>query len=126
MTRRLRPTIGGLFGIALLVAACGGGDSGGGGDAVSAAPAQTTVTITPETAATPFQLQAGRYRFAWDAPGCKAVDFALTGQGQGFTYSKKSNLPSFNAIVSGVPEDVYTLSQADASCTTWSVTIDKM
>lgn len=114
-----------LLAVLVLAAACGGGDSGG-GDAVSAAPAQTTVTVTPANAATPFQLQAGRYRFAWDAPGCKAVDFALTGQAQGFTYSKKSNLPSFNAIVSDVPEDVYVLSQSAADCTTWSVTIDKM
>ncbi len=116
-----------VLGLAFIVGACGGGDGGGGGgDAASAAPAQTQVTVTPETAATPFALQAGRYKFGWTAPACKGVDFTMTGKGQGFVYAKKSGLPTFNAIVSDVPEDIYTLTQANAACTAWTVQIDKI
>ena len=119
----------GLAGIAILAfaaAACGGGGDGGGGGGASALPAQAQVTVTPETVATPFTLEAGRYKFGWTAPDCKAVDFTMTGQGQGFTYAKTSALPKFSAIVSNVPGDAYVLTQADAACTTWTVQIDRL
>lgn len=112
--------------LALAAAACGGGSDGGGGAGASALPAQAQVTVTPETVATPFTLSAGRYKFGWTAPDCKAVDFTLTGQGQGFTYAKTSSLAKFSSIVSNVPEDAYLLTQADAACTTWTVQIDRI
>jgi hypothetical protein len=114
-----------LIGIVMAVAACGGG----GDDAAAAgslAPAQSKVVITPETAATPFQLQSGLYRFGWSAPDCKSLDFTLAGQSKGFTYAKKSNLPTFNSIMSNVLDDAYVLTQADPGCTTWTVNIDRM
>ena len=127
MTSRHR--LASFVGIALLLAmvsACGGGGDGADGAAVSALPAQAQVTVTPETAATPFTLAAGRYKFGWTAPECKGVDFAMNGQGQGFNYAKKSALPKFSAIVSDVPDDAYLLTQADPACTTWSVQIDRL
>lgn len=125
----IRHRISGVTGSAilvLLVAACGGGGDGGGGDAASALPAQAQVTVTPETAATPFTLAAGRYKFGWTAPDCKGVVFTMTGQGQGFTYAKTSSLAKFSAIVSNVPEDAYLLTQTDAGCTAWTVQIDRL
>ena len=109
----------------MAVAACGGGGDGAGA-AASIAPAQSKVVVTPETAATPFQLQSGLYRFGWSSPDCKSVDFTLAGQSKGFTYAKKSNLPNFNSIMSNVLDDVYTLTQADPACTSWTVNIDRM
>ncbi|MEX2184791.1 MAG: hypothetical protein WEC14_10115 [Chloroflexota bacterium] len=123
MTRRTALILGSS--LSLLLAACGGGGSGD-GDAASARPAQEQTTIAAADAATPFALQAGRYKFGWDAPDCKGVDFTMTGTSQGFTYAKTSALPKFSAIVSDVPEDTYMLTQADAECTDWTVRIDRV
>jgi hypothetical protein len=111
--------------LSLLLAACGGGDAVE-GEQASARPPQEQTVIAAADVETPFELQAGRYKFGWDAPGCKGVDFTMTGQAQGFVYSKTSALPKFSAIVSNVPEDVYLLTQADAACTEWEVRIDRI
>jgi hypothetical protein len=125
-TTRLAGTAAIFMLVSLAAAACGGDEGGGGGGAVSAGPAQEQVTITQADVATPVTLVAGRYRFGWDAPDCKGVDFSLTGQTQGFTYSKKSTIQKFQSIVSEVPADTYTLAQNDASCTTWTVVLDRI
>jgi hypothetical protein len=126
MTHRpLRPaTV--FMAAALLLVACGGESAAEDGAAVSARPPQEQTTITQADVATPVELQAGRYRFGWDAPECKGVDFALTGTTQGFVYSKKSALPKFQSIVSDVPADTYTLSQSDTRCTAWTVLLDRI
>lgn len=123
---RLTCLIGGLLGSAMLLTACGGGGEGGGDAGASARPPQAKVTVTQADVATPFQLQAGTYKVGWNAPDCSGVDFTMTGAAQGFTYAKSSKLPSFNAIVTSVPEDTYTLVQSDATCATWTVQIDKL
>ena len=82
--------------------------------------------MTSADAATPFQLQSGRYKFGWDAPDCTSIAFTMSGQAQGFVYEKTTRQKKFSAIVSDVPEDVYTLAQGEASCTEWSVQIDRV
>ena len=117
----------GLLGIALVTAACGGsGGPGDGGPGASAAPAQSKVVLVSADAATPISLQAGGYKVAWDAPGCTSVDFSLTGSTKGFTWTKKSNVPKFSAIVFNVPEDSYAVTQAVAACTVWTLTLDRV
>lgn len=125
----------GLAGFALasavLLTACGGGtaDGGGGGgagDGASARPPQAQIVVTSADAATPFELQSGRYKFGWDASDCTSVGFTMTGQAQGFTYEKTTRQKKFSAIISDVPADVYTLAQTDAACTEWSVQIDRI
>lgn len=123
----------GLAGLAIatmaLLAACGGGtpdDPGAGGDGASARPPQEQIVIASTDAETPFQLQAGRYKFGWDASTCTAVGFTMTGQGQGFVYEKTTRQKKFSAIVSDVPEDVYTLAQTEPDCTEWTVQIDRI
>ena len=116
----------GLLGIALVTAACGGSGGGDGGPGASAAPAQSKVVLASADAATPISLQAGGYKVAWDAPGCTSVDFSLTGTTKGFTWTKKSNVPKFSAIVLNVPEDSYTVAQAVAACAAWTLTFDKV
>ena len=134
MANRTRPTgraaLTGLAVMTLLLAACGGGDGGGGGggegDGASARPPQEQIKITSADASTPFQLQAGRYKFGWDASACPSVAFTMTGEGQGFTYEKTTRQKKFSSIVTDVPEDVYTLAQTDPACTEWTVQIDKV
>jgi len=116
------PLAAGLVLSGLLLAACG---SEGGGAGESAAPAQTTVTVKAgETA--PFALRAGRYKFAWAADGCAAVDFDLKQQDGSFDWTKQSKVPRFNSIVSDVPAGTYALTQADAACPAWTVTLDRI
>jgi len=93
---------------------------------VSARPPQAQIAITSADAATPFELQAGRYKFGWDASACTGVTFTMTGAAQGFVYEKKTLQKKFSAIVSDVPADTYTLTQAEAGCTTWTVQIDRV
>jgi hypothetical protein len=114
-----------LLGVAMILAACGGGSTDA-GQVGSAAPAQTQVTVKAADAAKPFGLQAGRYKFTWVATGCTGLDFTMTGAAKGFVYNKKPSVANFNAIISGVPEDSYTISQANAACTDWTVTFDRL
>lgn len=116
----------GLLGIALVTAACGGSGGGDDGPGASAAPAQSKVVLASADAATAISLQAGSYKVAWDAPGCTSVDFGLTGATKGFTWTKKSTVPKFSAIVLNVPEDSYTVAQAVAACAAWTLTFDKV
>jgi hypothetical protein len=117
---------------AILLAACGGGtpaegDAGdGGGAGASARPPQEQILVTSADAATPFQLQAGRYKFGWDAATCTAIGFTMSGQAKGFVYEKTTRQKKFSAIVSDVPDDVYTLAQNEAECTEWTVQIDRI
>lgn len=117
--------VAGTLAMSLLLAACGGGEEGPGAE-VSARPAQEQIAITSADAATPFILQAGRYKFGWDASECAGVNFVLAGETQGFTWEKKTLQKKFSSIVSDVLEDTYTLAQIDAACTTWSVQIDRL
>jgi hypothetical protein len=114
----------------VLLAACGGGtpdDPGAGaGDGASARPPQEQIVIAAADVATPFQLQAGRYKFGWDASTCTAIGFTMTGQAQGFVYEKTTRQKKFSAIISDVPDDVYTLAQTEAECTEWTVQIDRI
>ena len=127
-TRTRRPALlAGLAAAILLVGACGEQTPGGGdGAPVSARPAQAKIEITSTDAAVPFALQAGRYKFGWEARECPGVEFTMTGSAQGFVYTKKSAQKAFSAIVSDVPEDTYTLAQVNAACTVWTVRIDRV
>jgi hypothetical protein len=116
--------IAGLVVVAIGLGACGGG----GADAsslASARPAQDTIVVNFDDAS-PFELQSGRYRFSWDASGCAAVDFQMTGAGTGFRYQKASAIAKFTAIVSNVPADTFTLVQADPTCAEWLVVFDRI
>jgi hypothetical protein len=123
---RRRAALTGLVAMTLLLAACGGAEEAGDGEAVSARPAQEKIMISSTDAATPFALQAGRYKFGWDASGCNGVSFVMTGQTQGFTWEKTTLQKKFSSIVSDVLEDTYTLAQTDAACTEWTVQIDRI
>lgn len=128
MAARTRTSgLAGLAALAMLVAACGGAEEGGGGGTeASARPPQSQILVSSADAATPFELQAGRYKFGWDASACAKVSFTLTGAAQGFTYEKTTLQKKFSSIVSDVPADTYTIAQTEADCTEWSVQIDRL
>ena len=115
----------GLTASLMLLAACGGEEAGDGA-VVSARPPQEQIAVTSADAATPFQLQAGRYKFGWDASACPGVSFTMAGATQGFVYEKETLQKKFSAIVSDVPEDTYTLTQNNAECLEWTVQIDRV
>jgi hypothetical protein len=113
-----------LAALVLAAAACGGGDGGGGGASQSAAPVQDKVTVTPETVATPFTLAEGIYRVNWVSE-CTKITLVLTGD-TGFSKEKTSTLPKFSWLVTGVPAGTYTLGQTEATCTGWTVIVEKI
>jgi hypothetical protein len=123
---RTHRVLGTLLGLTLVLTACGGSGSDAGDGAGSVAPAQSKVVIAAADAANPFAMQAGRYKFGWNAPGCAKVSFTLTGASQGFSYAKASTLTSGSAVVLNVLEDTYALAQTEAACTAWTVTFDKI
>jgi len=121
MTRRLPPLAGALA-VALVLAACG---SDGGGGAASAAPAQSTVVVTPDDSA-PFSLLEGRYKFTWKTVDCASATFEMKQQDGSFVYTKQSKMPSFTAILVEVPAGMYAVTQGEAACTDWTVTLDRV
>ena len=79
---------------------------------MSVAPVQGKVTVTPETAATPFVLAKGNYRVNWKTTDCTQVTVAIVGD-TGFTKEKSSAIPNFSWIVTSVPDGTYTITQTD-------------
>ena len=115
--------------VVLSSGACGGdgpGADGADGAPGSARPAQAKITLTSDGPLTPFDLQAGRYKFGWEARECPGVEFTMTGSTKGFVYTKKSAQKAFSAIVSEVPADTYTLAQVNPECTVWTVRLDRI
>ncbi len=121
MTRRL-PLFAGVLAAALVLVGCG---SDGGGGGVSAAPAQTKVTVTAGDTA-PFALQGGQYKFAWTTNGCASFSFELKQRDGGFDWKKETKVPRFSAIILGVPAGTYTVTQSEAACTDWSVALERI
>lgn len=108
---------------ALLLAGGCGADGGGGGAA--ATPVQDRVTITPETAATPFVLAKGTYRLTWSTTDCASVTVAITGD-TGFTREKSSKIQNFSWILTSVPDGTYTAQQTDPLCAAWELTVERV
>jgi hypothetical protein len=111
----------------LVLAACGAsapGQDGGGGASAGASPAKS-YTIKPGDT-TPFPLAAGTYRLNWVTTGCPGgLTVILTGD-NGYTSEKSSKLPNYSRIITSVPDGNYTITQTDAACTQWTVTLDKI
>lgn len=118
--RFLGPSVAAL-GALLLAGACGG-DGGGG---ASATPVQGRVTITPETATTPFVLAKGTYRISWSTTDCAGVTVAITGD-TGFTKEKSSKIQTFSWILTSVPDGTYTAQQTDQACAAWELTVERV
>jgi len=121
MTRRL-PLLAGALAAALVLTACG---SDAGGAAASARPAQTKVVVRAGDTA-PFSLLGGHYRLSWVAEGCTAVTFELKQQDGSFEFRKEATMPRFSTILTSVPAGTFALSQVEASCPTWTATIERV
>ncbi len=111
------------LGGALVAGACGGGTTTGGD--VTAAPVQERVTITPDTAATPFRLQKGTYRLNWKTTGCTGVTVVVQGD-TGYQREKSSGVPNFSWILTSVTDGTYTVAQTDAACTDWEILVERV
>jgi hypothetical protein len=111
--------------LAALVTACGGGGPGGGdGTPVTG---ETHVEVKSGTAAAPIAIQPGRYKVAWRiASSCAGVAVRITDPAGTELYKKTSRIKSFSSIASSLPGGPVIIEQTDASCTEWTITLDKI
>lgn len=114
----------------VLLAACGGGSSGGqggGGGGPSAPVATMLAKVVVDQTASPtatYQMEGGQYKISWTSTGCTNLDVQVKQTDGSFSYDKPTTRTSFLAIISQLPQGLYTITQADPSCTTWSVTLE--
>lgn len=124
MNARLRRIVLGAT-LAALVAACGGGGPGG-GDATPVS-GETHVEVKSGTAAAPVAIQPGRYKVGWRiAASCTGLTVRISDPAGNELYRKSSRIKSFSAIASSLPGGPVVIEQTDATCTEWSITLDKI
>lgn len=121
--RRLRSALpAAALGLALFTAGCGGAEAADNGP--TTAPAQDRITISPDTAATPFALQKGTYRLNWTTTDCSSITVSISGD-TGYAKSKVSGVPNFSWILTSVTDGTYTVAM-DPSCATWTINLEKI
>ena len=109
---------------AILAGGCGAADPGQGGGP-SAAAGETHVERAAGGDASPVTIQAGRYKVAWTS-SCQSLTIKITDATGKDVYTKTSRIKAFSAIASNLPAGPVTITQADAACTDWKVTIDRI
>jgi hypothetical protein len=106
----------------LLVAGCGG-SAAGGGDGGGGADLPTSATVKAGEAKVAHALAPGRYRLSLTT-ACPTSAVSVTQDGGSFTFSKKN--PSLKVmILANVPGGNFFIEQTDASCTDWTINLDK-
>jgi hypothetical protein len=124
MNARLRRIVLGAA-LAVLVTACGGGGPGG-GDATPVT-GETHVEVKSGTAAAPVAIQPGRYKVGWRlASSCTGLTVRITDPAGKELYKKTSRIRFFSSIASSLPGGPVVIEQTDATCTEWSITLDKI
>ena len=107
----------------LLVSGCGGTATGGGGGG-GGANQPTSATVKAGDAKVAHPLAPGRYRLSLTT-ACKTSAVSLIQDGGSFTFSKKN--PALKVMfVADVPAGGYFIEQTDASCTDWTIKLDKV
>jgi hypothetical protein len=107
----------------LLVAGCGGSAAGGGGDG-GGADLPTSATVKAGDAKVAHPLAPGRYRLSLTT-ACPTSAVSVTQDGGSFTFSKTN--PSLKVFfLANVPAGSYFIEQTDASCTDWTIKLDKV
>jgi hypothetical protein len=115
-----------LFGtlvIVVLLAACGGsggGGGGGGGGASDLPDAAEASSEDPE--GTTYDLQDGRYRLSYQAPGCSGVVISITDASGAAIYDQKPR--GFTSFVNDVPSGTYTIA-VTSDCDEWTINLNK-
>lgn len=108
----------------VLVSGCGGSTAvgGGGGGGGGNQPTSATVKVGDQKVAHP--LAQGRYRLSLTT-ACKTSAVSVTQDGGSFTFSKKN--PALKVMfVADVPGGNFFIEQTDASCTDWTIKLDKV
>lgn len=107
----------------LLVAGCGGTATGGGGDGAGG-DLPTSATVKSGDARVAHPLGPGRYRLSLTTT-CKTSVVSVTQDGGSFTFTKTN--PALKVMfVANVPAGSFFIEQTDASCTDWSIELDKV
>ena len=140
--------------VGLVVAACGGDDATPTPEPAEPTDAPTTATAAPADATaspadepTPepepefakraeqdqdgdpgatFALASGIWRVLWETETCERVEPTVTQVDGDFTFSSPSKAARATAIITALPEGVYTLTQLDEACTEWAITMNWM
>ncbi len=107
----------------LLVSGCGGTATGGGGGG-GGGDQPTSATVKAGDAKVAHPLAPGRYRLSLTT-ACKTSAVSVTQDGGSFTFSKKN--PALKVMfVADVPAGSFFIEQTDASCTDWTIKLDKV
>ncbi len=107
----------------LLLSGCGGSAAGGGGLG-GGGNQPTSATVKAGDAKVAHPLAPGRYRLSLTT-ACKTAAVSVTQDGGSFTYSKTN--PALKVMfVADVPGGSFFIEQTDASCTDWTINVDKV
>ncbi|HET8776923.1 MAG TPA: hypothetical protein VFN76_04600 [Candidatus Limnocylindria bacterium] len=109
--------------VVLLLAACGGGGGGGGGAGGGGSDLPDAAKATSEDPeGTTYDLQEGRYRLSYQAPGCESVVIAITGADGTPIYDQKPR--GFTSFVNDVPAGTYSIA-VTSDCDEWTINLNK-
>ena len=110
--------------VMLLLAACGGsGGGGGGGNGGGESDLPDAAKSSSEDAdGTTYDLQEGRYRLSYQAPGCEGVVIAITGADGAAIYDQKPR--GYTSFVNEVPAGTYTIA-VTSDCDEWTINLNK-
>ena len=109
--------------VMLLLAACGGGGGGGGGADGGESDLPDAAKASSEDAeGTTYDLQPGRYRLSYQAPGCTDVVIAITGADGAAIYDQKPR--GYTSFVNDVPAGTYTIA-VTSDCDEWTINLNK-
>jgi hypothetical protein len=109
--------------VMLLLAACGGGGGGGGGADGGESDLPDAAKASSEDAeGTTYDLQPGRYRLSYQAPGCTDVVIAITGADEAAIYDQKPR--GYTSFVNDVPAGTYTIA-VTSDCDEWTINLNK-
>jgi hypothetical protein len=108
----------------LVLAGCGGSAAGGGGGGGGGADLPISATVKAGEAKAAHPLAPGRYRLSLTT-ACKTAAVSVTQDGGSFTYTKTN--PALKVMfVADVPGGSFFIEQTDASCTDWTIKLDKV
>ena len=108
--------------VVLLLAACGGGGGGGGAGGEGSDLPDAAKASSEDPEGTTYDLQEGRYRLSYQAPGCEGVVITITGADGTAVYDQTPR--GFSSFVNDVPAGTYTIA-VTCDCDEWTIDLIK-
>jgi hypothetical protein len=108
--------------VMLLLAACGGGGGGGAGAGAESDLPDAAKATSEDAEGTTYDLQEGRYRLSYQAPGCTDVVVAITGADGTAIYDQTPR--GYTSFVNDVPSGTCTIA-VTSDCDEWTINLNK-